>query len=87
LNGHLAVLGGRKNRRNIAACISGAEARAAEARHATGRHPEKARALAEQLGIEASTDNALRWRAADIVLLAVKPQAVREVLEEINYPR
>ena len=52
--------------------------------HATVRHAEKARALAKQLGIVASTDNRAAVHDADIVLLAVKPQAVREVLEEIK---
>ena len=52
--------------------------------HATVRHAEKARALARQLGITASTDNRAAVHGADIVLLAVKPQAVREVLEEIK---
>src|SRR3984893_18229509 len=52
--------------------------------HATVRHAEKARALAKQLGIEVSTDNRAAVRDADIVLLAVKPQVVREVLEEIK---
>jgi len=52
--------------------------------YATVRHAEKARALARQLGIAASTDNRAAVRDADIVLLAVKPQAVREVLAEIK---
>ena len=52
--------------------------------HATVRHAEKARALARQLGITASTDNRAAVHNADIVLLAVKPQAVREILEEIK---
>ena len=52
--------------------------------HATVRHAEKARALAKQLGIEASTDNRAAVREADIILLAVKPQAVREICEEIK---
>ena len=52
--------------------------------HATVRRTEKARALAKQLGIEVSTDNRAAVRDADIVLLAVKPQAVRDVLEEIK---
>ena len=41
--------------------------------HATVRHAEKARSLAKQLGIEASTDNRAAVRNADIILLAVKP--------------
>lgn len=52
--------------------------------HATVRHAEKARALAKQLKIQVSTDNRAAVRHADIVLLAVKPQAVREILEEIK---
>src|ERR1700685_3708332 len=52
--------------------------------HATVRHAEKARALAKQLGIEASSDNRAAVRDADIILLAVKPQVVKEVLEEIK---
>ncbi len=52
--------------------------------HATVRHAEKARSLAKQLGIEASTDNRAAVHGADIILLAVKPQAVKEILEEIK---
>jgi pyrroline-5-carboxylate reductase len=52
--------------------------------HATVRHAEKARSLARQLGIAASTDNRAAVRDADIILLAVKPQAVKEVLEGIK---
>ena len=42
--------------------------------HATVRHAEKARALAKQLGITASTDNRAAVHDADIILLAVKPR-------------
>jgi pyrroline-5-carboxylate reductase len=52
--------------------------------HATVLHGEKAQALAEQLGVRVSSDNRAAVRDADIVLLALKPQAVREVLEEIK---
>src|ERR1700733_13869990 len=52
--------------------------------HATVHHVDKARSIAKQLGIEASTDNRAAVRGADIILLAVKPQAVREILEEIK---
>jgi pyrroline-5-carboxylate reductase len=51
---------------------------------ATVRHAEKAKALGERLGIRVTTNNREAVRDADIVLLAVKPQAVREVLEEIK---
>src|SRR5665213_410676 len=49
--------------------------------HATVRHAEKARALAKQLGITASTDNRAAAHGADIILLAVKPQVVKDILE------
>jgi pyrroline-5-carboxylate reductase len=51
---------------------------------ATVRHPERAKALAERLGIPVGTENRAATKGADIVLLAVKPTQVREVLEEIR---
>jgi pyrroline-5-carboxylate reductase len=51
---------------------------------ATDPYADKAAALAKELGIAATTDNRKAVRGADIVLLAVKPQVVREVLDEIR---
>jgi len=51
---------------------------------ATDPYPDKAQALAKELGITGTTDNRKAVRGANIVLLAVKPQIVREVLEEIK---
>jgi len=51
---------------------------------ATVQHPERAEALGQELGIPVSTDNRAAARQADIILLSVKPQTVREVLEEIR---
>ena len=51
---------------------------------ATVQHPERARVIGQELGIPVSTDNRAAARQADIILLCVKPQAVREVLEEIR---
>ncbi len=51
---------------------------------ATVRHAEKAASLAKDLGVDVSTDNRKAVRGADIILLSVKPQAIREVLEEIR---
>ena len=51
---------------------------------ATVRHGEKAATLAKDLGVEISTDNRKAVRGAEIILLAVKPQVIREVLEEIR---
>jgi pyrroline-5-carboxylate reductase len=50
---------------------------------ATVKHGEKAAARAKQLGVAVTTDNRKTVKGADIILLAVKPQAVEEVLQEI----
>jgi len=48
------------------------------------RHEEKAANLAIELGVTGSTNNRKAVKGADIVLLAVKPQVVGEVLKEIK---
>ena len=50
---------------------------------ATVRHADRAKALAEELGVRVGTDNRDAVRAADVVLLALKPVTVSEVLQEI----
>ena len=51
---------------------------------ATVRHAERARKLADELAIPVGTDNRAAARGADLILVAVKPQNVRELLEEIR---
>jgi pyrroline-5-carboxylate reductase len=51
---------------------------------ATVKHSEKAAALAKELGVPVMTENRKAVHGADIVLLAVKPQVVGEVLKEIG---
>ena len=51
---------------------------------ATVRHEEKAAALAKDLGVKVSTNNRSAVKDADVVLLAVKPQVVGDVLKEIK---
>ncbi len=51
---------------------------------ATVRHAERAAPLAEKLGVRVSTDNRAAADGADVILLAVKPPVVVEVLEEIR---
>jgi pyrroline-5-carboxylate reductase len=46
-------------------------------------HGEKAAALAKELGVNGTTDNRKAVHGADIVLLAVKPQVVGDVLKDI----
>jgi pyrroline-5-carboxylate reductase len=54
--------------------------------HATAsvRHAERAAALSKELGVRVGTDNRAAVRGADVVLLAVKPATVGEVLREIS---
>ena len=49
----------------------------------TVRHPERARTLSDQLTVPVGTDNRAAASQAEIILIGVKPQNVREVLEEI----
>lgn len=51
---------------------------------ATVRHAERAEALAKKLGVKVTTDNKAAVSGADVVLLAVKPPQVVEVLDEIR---
>src|SRR5205085_6731033 len=51
---------------------------------ATVRHADRAEALAHQLGICVSTDNRAAARDADVILVAVKPVQVGEVLDQIR---
>jgi len=51
---------------------------------ATVRHQEKAATIAVELGVTGSTNNRKAVKGADIVLLAVKPQVVGDVLKEIK---
>jgi len=50
---------------------------------ATVKHGEKAAARAKQLGVAVTTDNRKAVKGADVILLAVKPQTVAEVLQKI----
>src|SRR5260370_6773633 len=83
-NKRLAVLGAGKIGGILLRAFLGQKLVQPKRVHATVRHAEKARSLAKQLGIQASTDNRAAVHGADIILLAVKPQAVKEVLEEIK---
>jgi pyrroline-5-carboxylate reductase len=51
--------------------------------HVTVRRTERATELAARYGVEASTDNAAAVRGADVVVLAVKPQTLGDVLDGI----
>jgi pyrroline-5-carboxylate reductase len=51
---------------------------------ATVKHNDKASKLAKELGIKVTTENRTAVKAADIILLGVKPQVIGEVLNEIS---
>jgi pyrroline-5-carboxylate reductase len=51
---------------------------------ATVRHADRVAALAKELGVSVGTDNLAAVRNADVVLLALKPVTVGEVLREIS---
>jgi pyrroline-5-carboxylate reductase len=50
---------------------------------ATVRHAERAHALAKELGVPVTIDDRKAVKGADVILLAVKPQVMEEVLQEI----
>jgi pyrroline-5-carboxylate reductase len=51
---------------------------------ATVLHGDKAATLSKGLGVGVTSDNRKAVAEADVVLLCMKPQAIREVLEEIR---
>ncbi|MDP9038697.1 MAG: pyrroline-5-carboxylate reductase [Acidobacteriota bacterium] len=51
---------------------------------ATVQHADRAQALSAQYGVEVSTDNLQAAKAADVILLGVKPTQVPAVVEEIR---
>lgn len=51
---------------------------------ATGRTPEKLNRLQEQFGVTVTTDNHQAVAAADMVVLAVKPQGMQALLTDLS---
>jgi pyrroline-5-carboxylate reductase len=51
---------------------------------ATVAHEERAKALAAKLKVKVGTDNAEAAKSADIIVIAVKPQVVEDVVREIS---
>ena len=83
MDGRLAILGGgRMGEALLSGLLRSGHARPEQV-HVTVRHPERARRLAAAHGVEASTDSAGAAKSADILILSVKPQSMRQLLEEI----
>jgi pyrroline-5-carboxylate reductase len=55
-----------------------------ELTRATVQHEERAKMLAKKLNVKVGTDNAAAVKGADIILIAVKPQVVQDVMREIR---
>jgi len=51
---------------------------------ATVAHEERAKALAAKLNVKVGTNNAKAAKGADIIVIAVKPQVVEDVVREIS---
>jgi pyrroline-5-carboxylate reductase len=56
----------------------------AKTTRATVAHEERAKALAAKLNIQVGTSNAEAAKGADIIVIAVKPQVVQDVVAEIR---
>lgn len=81
--GHVAVLGlGNMGSAIAAAVLDGGRVAATDVTGADA-DADRAAAVAEELGIATTTDNAEAVAGADVVLLAVKPQHVATVVDEI----
>ena len=79
----LAVVGAGKMGSTLLKALLASRALAADEVVATVKHAPGAAELGERLGIEAATDNRAAVEGAEVVLLAVKPQALAEVLAEL----
>lgn len=62
------------------------ETKAADRDHviATNPHPERVQEIQARLGVRAGTDNAAAMDDADVILLGVKPQVIKEALLELR---
>lgn len=84
MDGRLAMLGtGRMGEALLNGLLRSGWAEPGQV-HCTVRHPERAGQLAETYGVQADTDSAAAAAGADVVILAVKPQSLRELLAAVG---
>jgi pyrroline-5-carboxylate reductase len=83
-NQRLAVIGAGKLGEALIRGLLDAGAITADRIVVTAGSAERSQALAAQLGVRAAAANAEAARGADVVLLAVKPQQVGPVLDELR---
>jgi pyrroline-5-carboxylate reductase len=82
--GRIAVLGAGKMGETLIGGLIDSGLVARDQIVATARHPERLEALQSRLRIGTTLDNALAVRGASVVVLAVKPQAMEEVLRAVR---
>ncbi len=80
----IAFLGAGKMGGILLQALLGKGLLSAKSTCATVAHPERAKALAAKLKVKVGTDNAAAVKGADIIVIAVKPQVVEEVVREIS---
>ena len=80
----LAVLGAGKMGETLIAGILDAMAFSRERIIATDKHDERLELMKERYKVAVTNDNRKAVREADLLLVAVKPQIVQELLEEIR---
>jgi pyrroline-5-carboxylate reductase len=80
----VAILGAGKMGGILLKALLDKKLLAPKATSATVQHQDRANALSKQLGIRVGTDNRAAVRAADIILISVKPQVVADVIEQIR---
>jgi pyrroline-5-carboxylate reductase len=83
-NKRLAILGAGKMGGSLLRAFLNEKLVLPENVAATVRHGERAQALTQELGVRVTTDDRAAARGADVIVLAVKPQTVAEVLDEIR---
>ncbi|PYT16932.1 MAG: pyrroline-5-carboxylate reductase [Acidobacteria bacterium] len=80
----IAVLGAGKIGESLVLGLIDAGLVARDQVVATARHQDRLDGLASRLRIRTSLDNAVAVRGASVIILAVKPQAMDEVLRDIR---
>jgi pyrroline-5-carboxylate reductase len=80
----LAVIGAGKMGETLIKALIEAKILAAGQIIATAKHAHRVEEVTARLGVPATLDNRAAVSEADVVLLGVKPQALREVLAEIK---
>jgi pyrroline-5-carboxylate reductase len=84
-NKRLAVLGAGKMGGILLSGMIRQGLLAPEQTGATVAHAERAERIGNELGVSVGTDNVKAVENADIIVIAVKPQGVRQVLDEVRH--